>query len=205
MLMWRLERHSQPYFDHPAREAMFPAFWWALNLIVNGGFEERVPRSFFGRIFGVILVISSLFFVSVFVAKITTVMTVNAIQSSVLSIGDLAGKRVGTTKGSTSSQFLANRDVLHRGYNDLATLLDDFEKGLIDAMVFDAPVLAYYVSTTGRNYGTLVGSVFMRENFGIALPTNSPLAEPLNQSLLRLRENGAYDGIYRKWFGISAN
>ncbi len=59
MLMWRFERNHEEYFDMPARKAMFPAFWWALNLVVNGGFEERVPRSIFGRFFGVLLVISS--------------------------------------------------------------------------------------------------------------------------------------------------
>ncbi|NHX27612.1 transporter substrate-binding domain-containing protein, partial [Escherichia coli] len=82
MLMWALERRSQPYFDRPASEALFPSFWWALNLVVNGGFEERVPRTFLGRIFGVMLVLSSLFLVSIFVAKITAMMTVNAIQGS---------------------------------------------------------------------------------------------------------------------------
>ena len=42
MLMWAFERHKQPYFDRSARDVAFPAFWWALNLVVNGGFEERV-------------------------------------------------------------------------------------------------------------------------------------------------------------------
>lgn len=205
MLMWRFERNAQPYFDKPAREAMFPAFWWALNLIVNGGFEERVPRSFFGRIFGVFLVISSLFFVSVFVAKITSVMTVNAIQSSVATVSDLEGKRVGTTLGSTASNFLANRGVQHHRFDTFETLIADFQQHKIDAVVFDAPVLAYYVATAGRNHGTLVGPIFMRDNYGIALPTSSALAEPINQSLLRLREDGTYDAIHRKWFGLSAN
>ncbi len=60
MLMWFFERRGEPYFDRSGREAMFPAFWWALNLVVNGGFEERLPRSIMGRLLGVIMVISSL-------------------------------------------------------------------------------------------------------------------------------------------------
>jgi polar amino acid transport system substrate-binding protein len=59
MLMWVFERGRQDYFNRPFSEAMFPSFWWALILVVNGGFEERVPRSVPGRFFGVILVISS--------------------------------------------------------------------------------------------------------------------------------------------------
>lgn len=201
MLMWAFERRAQPYFDRPAKEAIFPSFWWALNLVVNGGFEERMPRTFFGRIFGVFLVISSLFIVSIFVANITAAMTVKAIQSSVNSISDLEGKLVGTTAGSTASVFLAGRDLRYIGYEDLDALLQAFEGGELDAVVFDAPILAYYVNTRGRKLGELKGGVFLREDYGIAFPTNSPLAEPVNQALLRLRENGTYDDLSRKWFG----
>ncbi|APX91084.1 glutamine ABC transporter substrate-binding protein [Brevirhabdus pacifica] len=203
MLMWFFERRAQPYFDHPPRQAMFPAFWWALNLILNGGFEERMPRTPMGRLFGTFMVISSLFIVSLFVAKITAVLTVNAIQSSVSSVNDLYGRSVGTTVGSTSSAYLAGRGLEHRTYIDLATLLKGFEEHEIDAVVFDAPILAHYVNTSGREHGKLVGGVFLSENYGIALPQHSPLIEPVNRSLLRLRENGTYDDLTLKWFGTN--
>ena len=200
LLMWRFERGAQPYFDRTAKEAMFPAFWWALNLVVNGGFEERVPRTFFGRIFGVFLVLSSLFIVSIFVAKITAALTVDAIQNSVDSVNDLYGNRVGTISGSTASLYLNTRDLAFIGYQNPEELFADFESRDLEAIVFDAPILAFYASKSNGK-AQLVGPVFLRENYGIALPSGSTLAEPLNQSLLRLRENGAYDRIYRKWFG----
>lgn len=202
MLMWRFERSHEDYFDLPARKAIFPAFWWALNLVVNGGFEERVPRSLFGRLFGVFLVISSLFIVSLVVARVTATLTIAEIQNSVGSINDLHGKTVGTTSGSTASIFMDGRDLRHRGYDDFETLLAAFESKKLDAVVFDAPILAYYANTDGSRTAQIVGSVFLRENYGIVLPPNSPLAEPLNQSLLHLRENGTYEAIYRKWFGV---
>ena len=202
MLMWRFEHGKEEYFDMPARKAMFPAFWWALNLVVNGGFEERVPRSVFGRVFGVLLVVSSLFIVSLVVAKVTATLTIAEIQNSVGSINDLHGKSVGTTAGSTASTYLDDRDIRHRGYDNLDTLLATFENDGLDAVVFDAPILAYYANNEGRDTAQIVGSIFMRENYGIVLPPNSPLAEPINQSLLRLREDGTYETIYRKWFGL---
>ena len=201
MLMWRLERNHQDYFDKPAHEAMFPAFWWALNLVVNGGFEERVPRTPFGRIFGVLLVISSLFVVSIFVARITAAMTISAIESSVSSVNDLYGKRVGTVAGSTAEAFLQNRDLNGYALNDLSDVLRAFEDGDLDAVVFDSPILAYYVKTDGARFGQLAGPTFQHENYGIALPSGSELVEPINQALLELREDGTYAQIYRKWFG----
>lgn len=201
MLMWLFERRAQPYFDRTASEAWFPSFWWALNLVVNGGFEERVPRTFFGRIFGVFLVVSSLFVVSIFVAKITTTMTVEAITGSVNSVNDLYGQTVVTIDGSTAAGFLQRRDVDYRGYATLETMLADFEAGGVDAVVFDAPILSYYTTHDGQGIGTMTGAIFLRENYGIVFPTGSALVEEVNQALLGLRENGTYDAIYRKWFG----
>jgi polar amino acid transport system substrate-binding protein len=201
MLMWVFERRAQPYFDRPARNAWFPSFWWALNLVVNGGFEERVPQTIFGRLFGVLLVLSSLFVVSVFVAKITSVMTVEAITGSVNSVNDLYGQRVGTIQGSTAAEFLQRRDIDFRGFDGLDTLLAGFEAREIDAVVFDAPILSYYANQGGKDMASMAGSVFRRENYGMIFPTGSPLVEEVNQALLALREDGTYDGIYRKWFG----
>lgn len=201
MVMWWFERRAQPYFDRPANEAWFPSFWWALNLVVNGGFEERVPRTAFGRLLGVVLVISSLFIVSVFTARITSVMTVDAISGSVNSVNDLYGRRVATIDGSTAAGFLNRRDIDFAGFSGLEPMLLAFEEGQVDAVVFDAPILSYYATHEGRSLASMTGSVFMRENYGIVFPTGSPLVEDVNQALLALREDGTYDDLYRTWFG----
>ncbi len=169
--------------------------------MVNGGFEERVPRTLLGRLFGVILVVSSLFIVSVFVAKITSVMTVEAISGSVNSVNDLYGKRVGTIQGSTAAGFLDRREIGYAAYDGLQPLLRAFEAGDTDAVVFDAPILSYYAAREGRDVASLAGPIFLRENYGIVFPTGSPLVEDANRALLALREDGTYDQIYRRWFG----
>jgi polar amino acid transport system substrate-binding protein len=201
LLMWLFERKRQPYFDRSAREAVFPAFWWALNLVVNGGFEERVPQSRPGRVFAVLLVISSLFIVSIFVARITAAMTVEAITGNIETLSDLDGRRIGSTEGSTASAYLDGRGLSHARYETLTGLLRDFEAGELEAVVFDGPILAWYVRNEGAGHGRLLPRVFKPENYGIALPSRSPLTEQVNRALLSLRESGAYDTLRRKYFG----
>ena len=201
MLMWVFERKAQPYFDRPLNEAWFPSFWWALNLVVNGGFEERVPRSAFGRIFAVLLVLSSLFVVSVFVAKITAVMTVNAITGSVQGVSDLYGKRVGTVDASTAAGFLGRREIDFIGYEGLEQLIAGFEAGEVRLVVFDAPILDHYIREGGHATGHIVGNRFMTEYYGLAFVEDSSLVEPTNRALLEMQEDGSYDQLYRKWFG----
>lgn len=201
MVMWAFERKVQPYFDRPARQAMFPSFWWALNLVVNGGFEERMPQSPLGRVFAVLMVVGSLFVVSIFVASITAAVTVDALQASISGLSDLDGRRVGTITGSTSAEFLAGRDIAFIGYGDPEAMLAEFSTDGLDAVVFDAPILAHYAQTTGARDAMLLDRIYRPENYGIALPSNSPLLEPINQSLLRLRETGVYDALIDRWFG----
>ena len=131
MLMWVFERRAQPYFDRPLKDATFPAFWWALNLVVNGGFEERMPQSRAGRFFAVGLVISSLFIVSIFVAQITAAMTINAISENVQDLNDLDGRKVGTIEGSTSDISSINVSTNSHSYGKsvaLYSLMDSASK-----------------------------------------------------------------------------
>ena len=201
LLMWVFERRKQPYFDRPMDQALFPSFWWALNLVVNGGFEERQPQSAMGRLLSVLMVVSSLFIVSIFVANITASLTVDAITGSIENLDDLNGRKVGTTVGSTSSALLDSREISHRTYDSFAELIRAFEEERIEAVVFDGPLLAFYVNNDGLGEARLIDRVFRPENYGIALPQGSPLQEPINRALLSLTETGAYRDLVKKWFG----
>lgn len=64
------------------------------------------------------------------------------------------------------------------------------------------PVLLYQVSQNPDKNYTVPGGAFHSEDYGIALPENSPLRERLNRALLRLHENGTYEQIYNKWYGV---
>ncbi len=203
MLMWAFERRKQKMFGETAREAAFPAFWWALNLIISSAHEEEAPRSALGRVFGTIMLVCSLFLISFFTANITAALTINAISEDVTGISDLDGMRVGTTEGSTTSTFLNLRGVQHREFATLEALLDAFENNDIEAVVFDGPILAYYMRTQAPDDARLVDRIFRREGYGIALPTGSVLREPLNRALLHARENGDYDQLRAEWFGAA--
>jgi polar amino acid transport system substrate-binding protein len=201
MLMWFFERRVQPYFDKPAREAMFPSFWWALNLVVNGGFEERVPRSTFGRIFAVLLVVSSLFIVSIFVASITASMTVNALSSNVNNLRDLENRRVATITGSTSAAFLESNGLVFADYASPEEMFTAFEAGVANAVVFDGPILAYYQQNQAQGKARVLERTYRPENYGIVLQSGSALKEEIDQVLLKFRVDGTYDDLLNKWFG----
>ena len=64
-------------------------------------------------------------------------------------------------------------------------------------------MLLYYASHDGKGKVHVVGSIFRKENYGIVFPDKSPLRKRVNEALLKLKENGAYDQLSKKWFGGS--
>ena len=62
-------------------------------------------------------------------------------------------------------------------------------------------VLLYFASHEGKGKVQVVGPIFRKENYGIVFPDKSPLRKRVNEALLKLRENGTYDQLYKKWFG----
>ncbi|MGH1357369.1 MAG: transporter substrate-binding domain-containing protein [Burkholderiaceae bacterium] len=200
-LMWFFERHKAPYFQRSYRDGLWPSYWWAMHALISGGFEEHVPRSIPGRILGTVLLISTLFLVSAFVATLTSAMTVSQLQSDIRSVADLPGKNVGTTAGSTASAYLTDRKIKHQTFDSIKALFAAVRNKKLEAVVHDAPILAYYASHEGQGEVTLTGPLFKAEKYGIALAETSPLLEQVNRALLKLRENGQYQRVYERWFG----
>ena len=102
-----------------------------------------MPRSTFGRIFAVLLVVSSLFIVSIFVASITAAMTVNALSSNLQNLRNLENRRVATVTNLTSAAFLTENGLVVADYASPDEMFKAFEAGVADAVVFDGPILAY--------------------------------------------------------------
>ena len=114
---------------------------------------------------------------------------------------DLTGKVVGVQTGTTG-EIAAKKisGAIVKEYPDIQYAFADLEKGRIDAVVNDLPVSAYFVK--GYPGVKLVGKLFTRERYGIALRKNEPdLKNAINGILRNIKSDGEYDQIYEKWFG----
>jgi ABC-type amino acid transport substrate-binding protein len=48
----------------------------------------------------------------------------------------------------------------------------------------------------------LAGPIFQTEDYGIAFPNGSELRKQADSALLSMREDGTYELIKQKWFGV---
>jgi polar amino acid transport system substrate-binding protein len=78
---------------------------------------------------------------------------------------------------------------------------EKLKEGLVDAVVFDAPVAIYYAKNDKEKQIEIVGELFEKQKYGIALCEGSVWREPINRAVLKIVESGQYDIFYKKWFG----
>ena len=199
-IIWLVERNHKGGFLENSNyfPGIFKACWWAAGTLATQA--EEMPKSALGRVMAVIWMFISVVFIAYFTATVTTSLTVEQLQSNIKGPQDLAGKRVATIVGSTSANYLSQQRIEAKEFKQINEAFSALNNSDLDAVVFDAPILLYYAAHDGKGKVQVVGSIFRKESYAIALPNGSPYRKPINNALLSLQEKGTYQEIYDKWF-----
>jgi polar amino acid transport system substrate-binding protein len=197
-VVWLVERKN-PDFPDDYLPGVGEGIWWAASSLIGAG--DKMPKSLVGRLGALVWVITGIVLISLLTANLTAVNTIAQLQSSISSVDDLPGKRIVTVAETTSAEWLRANNLAFRPVETIEGAYRLLNNHQVDAIVFDSPVLLYYAATEGRGRVTLAGGVFARQDYGIALPSNSTDREAIDRALLAMLEDGSYDTIYERWFG----
>ena len=202
-IVWFFERGTasdrHDYFRDDYLGGIWDAFWWAFIIMTMGGFENEVPASKFSRFLAMLWITISLFFISFLTAKITSSLTVAELNSGITSYKDLKNKKVAVIKSDKIIDFVETKihakPKIFLKYEDMYKALKNKE---VVAIVGDNPILSYYAMN--HDEFKVVGDIFQKENYGILFPTGSKLKEKIDRAIIKIREDGRYDDIYKKYF-----
>ncbi|GGF50365.1 amino acid ABC transporter substrate-binding protein [Aliidongia dinghuensis] len=116
---------------------------------------------------------------------------------------DLKGKTLAIKTGTSAADYAkANfKDTELRQFPNVDNAYLELQTGRVDAAMHDTPNVLYYVATAGAGKVKAVGEQMMAQQYGIAFPKGSDLVAKVNASLAKLKKNGTYAAIYKKWFG----
>lgn len=201
-LLWRLERHRNEESFPAANEGFGEALWWSVNTLIAGGCENKSPVGWPGRSIAIIWMLGGIAFTSYITAVFTSTLTVNNLNSQVRGLADLQGQLIGTVDGSSSEAYLARVGLPMETHENVDDAIAALLKNEVKAVVYDAPLLRYWIATHSKeaDHLQLVGEVFARQHYGYALKLGSPQRKLINEALLQLRAQGAFDEQERKWF-----
>ena len=203
-------------YEHPVNEEMWPksyrsgigeSAWWTISIFLVGGADNKGPIGTGGRIVATVWMFASVVAVSLLTASLSAALTVNALPGEINGPDDLYGKSVATIGGSTAEAWLTGAlsgsgdKIQVRVFKDIPGCLLALKTGQVKAVVYDQPILQYYIKKLGPDDFQIVGNIFQKTNYGFGLQDKSPLREPINQAMLRLNEKGDIDELKAKWFG----
>lgn len=110
---------------------------------------------------------------------------------------------IGVQLGTVGDTYVTDQtDAKIARYADTRRALEALNRGDVDAVVSDIPVLAEYIKANPRTGIKLVGGPFTSEQYGIAVNKGKPeVLVKLNTTLAKIRKDGTYQKIFNRWFG----
>ena len=199
-IIWFMERGdtesmvSKSYFP-----GIFQAFGWGLGMLAAAPFDP--PRQWPIRMVTVLWTFVSIIFVAYYTAILTTNLTVAKINAEIKSPADLVGKRVCTVANTTSTPTLEKLGVRFTAVAKVDDCYAGLEAKTYDAVVYDAPVLQYYVAHRGAGVAEVAGPVFKDEDYGVVFPIGSDLRREFDDAMLAVQEDGEFSRLQQEWFG----
>lgn len=201
-LVWRCEHKvNEDQWPTDYKSGLWESFWWTISTLLVGGADNKGPVGVGGRIVAIVWMLLSIVLVSLLTASFTTTLTINTLKGDINGPGDLPGRKVATVKGSTTETWLTAKGAKVQPYATVTECIAALKDGLVNAVVYDAPVLQYESSKMNDEKLQMVGPVFERQNYAFALQQDSPLREKLNQALLTASERGIGNELRKKYFG----
>ena len=202
-LVWWFERGYDDDFPEDYRTGIVEALWWSTVSVITGGEAVKDINRPWSRLVAVFWLLLGLFLLAFVTARATSVLTVAELESDITGIADLSGKDVSTVQETSTVDFLReDAGIVANEFPDLDAALDELVRGDTDAVVFDAPVIAFALNTRFQSEGLrLVEPPIGRDPYGIALPPDSALLEAVNRTVIEIDRDGTLDALLLEWFG----
>jgi len=200
-ILWIVERKINPEsFPEGYVRGVWESTWWSIATLISGGCENKAPVGVAGRLVAVVWMLGGIGLTSYITATLASAMTVNTLTAEVSGLNDLRGTRVGTITGSSAQSLLERSGFNVTGYDSITAAAAALEEGEVKGVVYDSPLLRYYLSENPAAKLSLVGPLFDLQDYGFPMPLGSPLRKQINSALLDLQVGGATGKLETDWF-----
>lgn len=207
-LVWAAERRiNGRVFPDQYHRGIGETVWWSLSTLMSGGCEEKPVQGRAGRFVALIWMFGALMFATFVQSTVTTSMVtgdsgaLHGIESF-----DLRTARFGAVNEEAAAYWMTNADTPppveiprkqfwpHR--DEVITAL---RSGQIDGWVHDSPVLHHY---TAQNPDLKVlGKIYGPHSYAFMFRKDFPYRDHINRILVRLKSQGEFEKLERRWIG----
>ncbi len=194
---WFYEKNNHQ-INNNYKDGIIDSLWWTVTMM--GGVGGFYPESAVGKAIGFLVVFFGITIFAVFIAKITSIATINETKYKIDKPEDLKNKLVATKEKTTTVDELEKIGAKILTKERIEDAFEDLKNQKVDAVVFDEPVIRNFIKKEKQEDLIISGDTFNRQTYGFAFPHESALREKVNREILGLIESGEYDLLYKKWF-----
>lgn len=203
-LIWVLERRqSAGYFDPRPWRGISDGVWWAAVTMTTTGYGDKVPLSWRGRALGLLWMLASIFIIALFSATMASSLVVDRLQTRVTGPADLPRARVAAVSGTAGEQWLAAQGLQARTYPFVIQASKALQRGDVEALVFERSILGYMIKQYGWPELRMLPHTLAVRDYAIALPTDSPIKEPINRALLKIVHQPEWRELVQRYVGAT--
>lgn len=201
-VLWLFERrHNRTQFGDSSLQGMGNGFWWAAVTMTTVGYGDKSPVTFGGRLVAIIWMFAALVMVSTFTAAVTTTLTVGNLQGGLEGPDDLRRAHVATVEGTVSERYLDEQRIRTSRYSDLSQAMRAVQSGEAEAVVYDLPILQYRNGELNHGGLRVLPGTFENQSYAFAVPSHSPLREPVSQAILEITTGPAWQQLLERYLG----
>lgn len=181
--------------------------------IVNMPFDGLIPALFTSQIDSIVAAMSitperakKVAFSDPYYTSGLSVLILQENASKYKKVDDIKNQRLCAQIGSTGAM---TAEVLSPGkvkaFNTEPEAFMELKAKGCEGVVNDRPINLYFLSQSNASEGVVeINEILTAEKYGIAVnKNNQELLNKINASLKKLKENGTYDEIYKKWFKLA--
>ncbi len=206
-IVWLAEKKKESISDKYF-PGIFEAIYFCIVTASTVGYGDYTPKKWIGRTVTIVLIVAGIIVFCNFTAILAADYTVNSLEGDIKGPEDLRGKDVAVLHATTSIGCVKQLGATPKVVISTPQMYVDLVHGQVDAVVFDTPSVKYSLKTLhthnipDADFSNLklISENFEKEYYGFGLSEEHPLKEQIDQAILRLKENGTYDIIYKKWF-----
>jgi polar amino acid transport system substrate-binding protein len=172
--IWLIERRVTEHYANGA-QGFGTGLWWSASAMAQAAAADKAPATLWGRLLGMLWMITSIVAVASFTAGITSHLAARRFAQVVRTSSDLAAIRTGSVPSTNAFDYLRSQRIDARSYPSIAAGLDALRAGKLDAFVYDRPILEWNVHKGYIDDVQVLDKLFVRDNYAIALPKGSAL------------------------------
>lgn len=200
-LVWIFERKkNEGEFGGGGLKGIFQGFWWSAVTMTTVGYGDKSPKTFGGRLVGLIWMFMAIIMISSLTAGIASSLTVQNIYDEINSVQDLSRFEVVTVSGSSAMELLEQYNIHTEEVGDEQEGIENIMAGTSSLFVYDQPILKYEIDRRDLNDDLeILPRPLKKDYYSYAFPQDSPLLRKMDPVLVATLKTMEWNNLINEY------